>query len=549
MITRALIPLQDPRTQASPAVRVAVRRRRSGAVLVATFVVLAAIGAATGSAGVLAAAAAVAVLGAGYATLVLRLLRLAAEREMALGFGAPSAFDWAAFEAELRDERVAGAGGEPVSEVRVGHGDLARFLLAYFLGRLVTPLLVIARLAGGDVDDLRGHPVLTRLVEVQETGRNQSLRLLAAGVVATAGVGTVGALLGAPAASASAAPAATYTVRAGDTLGSIAARFGTTVAALASANHLTDVNLIFAGQILTVPGGATGGATGGTAGATGSSPGGADTYTVEPGDTLSAIAARYGTSTSALVALNHLSDPNLVVVGEVLDISGAAASGPAPSTDPASSTAATPAAAPAAHAAGTYTVATGDTLARIATRNGTTVSELAALNRITDPNLIYVGEVLRLPGSGPATTAGAVTAAATPAAAPPAAATPATATSAAATAVRVALQQVGVPYVYGGASPQSGFDCSGLVMYAWAAAGVSLPHYTVSQFDDTARITTGELLPGDLVFYDNYSGPQPGHVALYIGNGQVVAANETGTDVQTQSIGYDGTIWGYGRVR
>jgi cell wall-associated NlpC family hydrolase len=111
----------------------------------------------------------------------------------------------------------------------------------------------------------------------------------------------------------------------------------------------------------------------------------------------------------------------------------------------------------------------------------------------------------------------------------------------------VALAQVGKPYVYGGAGPNS-FDCSGLVMYAWAAAGVSLPHYSVSQYSGTARITEAELEPGDIVFYDNESGPQPGHEALYIGNGQVVAANTTGTDVQTQSITYDGTPMGFGRV-
>jgi cell wall-associated NlpC family hydrolase len=120
--------------------------------------------------------------------------------------------------------------------------------------------------------------------------------------------------------------------------------------------------------------------------------------------------------------------------------------------------------------------------------------------------------------------------------------------AAAAIAVKVALEQVGVPYVWGGASPQEGFDCSGLVMYAWAAAGVQLEHYTVSQYEETTRISASQLLPGDLVFYDNYNGPQPGHVAMYIGNGMVVSANETGTNVQTQSINYDGTIIGYGQV-
>ena len=74
------------------------------------------------------------------------------------------------------------------------------------------------------------------------------------------------------------------------------------------------------------------------------------------------------------------------------------------------------------------------------------------------------------------------------------------------------------------------------VLYAWAAAGVSLPHYTVSQYEDTERITAAELQPGDLVFYDNYSGPQPGHVAMYIGNGQVVHASTETKPVYVTSV-------------
>ncbi len=139
------------------------------------------------------------------------------------------------------------------------------------------------------------------------------------------------------------------------------------------------------------------------------------------------------------------------------------------------------------------------------------------------------------------------TAPSTPAS-PPAPSTPSSGESAAAaTAVRVALQQVGVPYVWGGESRQ-GFDCSGLVTYAYAAAGVSLTHYSVSQYQETTRISESQLLPGDLVFYDTGSGAQPGHVAMYIGNGMVVAANDPGTAVQTQSITYDGTPMGFGRV-
>lgn len=117
----------------------------------------------------------------------------------------------------------------------------------------------------------------------------------------------------------------------------------------------------------------------------------------------------------------------------------------------------------------------------------------------------------------------------------------------ASTAVSVALAQLGTPYVWGGASP-GGFDCSGLVLYAWGQAGVSLPHYTGSQYADTTQVPLADAQPGDLVFYYVPGEANPGHVALYIGGGQVVSANETGTNVQTQSIYYDGNIMGVGRV-
>lgn len=125
---------------------------------------------------------------------------------------------------------------------------------------------------------------------------------------------------------------------------------------------------------------------------------------------------------------------------------------------------------------------------------------------------------------------------------------PPASSSGAARAVATALAQVGTPYVWGGAAP-GGFDCSGLVMYAWASAGVSLPHYTVSQYDATTQIPIADAQPGDIVFYDiPGEGAQPAHEALYIGNGQVVSANQPGTNVQTQSMYYDGTIMGVGRV-
>jgi len=310
---------------------------------------------------------------------------------------------------------------------------------------------------------------------------------------------------------------ASYTVRSGDTLESIAARTGTSVTALAAANHLSDPNLIIVGQVLVVSRSAAAPSVGTGAGA--------GTYTVQSGDTLGSIAALLGTTVDALAAANHLSDPNLIVIGQVLSVGGSA--GPSTAAPVATTS-------PTLVSRETYTVQDGDTLASIAARLGTTVDALAAANHLSDPNLIVVGQVLSLSGGTASPTVQTPTD--VPAPGP-----------AAAVAVRVALEQLGKPYVYAGAGP-SNYDCSGLVMYAYAAAGVTLVHYTVAQYDETTPVSEDQLQPGDLVFYNTGSGAQPGHVAMYIGGGMVVASNSPGTFVQTQPLDWDGTIMGFRRV-
>jgi peptidoglycan DL-endopeptidase CwlO len=103
-------------------------------------------------------------------------------------------------------------------------------------------------------------------------------------------------------------------------------------------------------------------------------------------------------------------------------------------------------------------------------------------------------------------------------------------------AASIALQYLGVPYVWGGASP-SGFDCSGLVMYVYAQLGISLPHYTVAQWNATEPVSSPA--PGDLVFFNSL-----GHVGIYIGGGRFVDAPHTGSVVRIDSLssfgGYDG---------
>lgn len=98
-------------------------------------------------------------------------------------------------------------------------------------------------------------------------------------------------------------------------------------------------------------------------------------------------------------------------------------------------------------------------------------------------------------------------------------------------AIDAAMSKLGAPYIWAAAGPDS-FDCSGLTMWAWAQAGVALPHYTGSQIQTGTPVTREQLLPGDLVFFY----PDVSHVGLYIGNGQMVHAPTTGDVVKIASI-------------
>ena len=96
--------------------------------------------------------------------------------------------------------------------------------------------------------------------------------------------------------------------------------------------------------------------------------------------------------------------------------------------------------------------------------------------------------------------------------------------------VSIALQYLGVPYVWGGASP-SGFDCSGLTMYAYAKVGVYLPHNAAMQYGMGTPVSRSQLAPGDLVFFNGLS-----HVGMYIGGGRFVHAPHTGDVVKISSL-------------
>ena len=103
------------------------------------------------------------------------------------------------------------------------------------------------------------------------------------------------------------------------------------------------------------------------------------------------------------------------------------------------------------------------------------------------------------------------------------------------------LLALGLDYRYGGGSPESGFDCSGLVAHVFREAyGIQLPHNARAQSRFGVRVSLSELRAGDLVFYNTLNRPFS-HVGIYLGDGRFVHAPKTGAQVRVEAI--DGTYW------
>jgi LysM repeat protein len=220
-----------------------------------------------------------------------------------------------------------------------------------------------------------------------------------------------------------AAPA-DYTIVRGDTVSAIAGRFGLDTGEILKLNNLQPNTIIYPGQKIKLSGSAapTAPAPAAQAPAAPAAPGGA-TYTVKPGDTLGAIAAKHNVGLSDVFAWNNLSMRSIIYPGQKIKVS-AGDSAPAPAAPaPAAPAPAAPAAAPAlavtsAPATGSYTVKAGDTLSAIASRHGVKLSDLLSANQLGMTTVIYPGSKLVIPGgSGQANTQPAP-AAPQPAAAP-----------------------------------------------------------------------------------------------------------------------------------
>jgi cell wall-associated NlpC family hydrolase len=104
-------------------------------------------------------------------------------------------------------------------------------------------------------------------------------------------------------------------------------------------------------------------------------------------------------------------------------------------------------------------------------------------------------------------------------------------------AVAWAKRQLGLPYAWGGAGPNS-YDCSGLTLRAWQYAGVALPHYAASQYEQFEKVPYSRMRAGDLIFYASDTGNPASihHVTMYVGDGQMIEAPYTGARVRIVSV-------------
>jgi cell wall-associated NlpC family hydrolase len=234
-------------------------------------------------------------------------------------------------------------------------------------------------------------------------------------------------------------------------------------------------------------------------------------YVVQAGDYLYGIAFRAGVTIDALLKANGIELDTVIIPGQKLTIPAGGhqptpttTSAPKPTTAPPP-----PTAAPAHHRrpASTYVVQTNDFLLTIAVRFGVSLDALLKSNGLTIDSIIVPGQKLAIPAGGVLQTV--------------------TGNSRIDLAISVAKAQIGKPYKFGFEGPDA-FDCSGLIRFAFAKAGVEMLHYTLLQKAVFPAVAIADLRPGDVVFFH----PDFSHEGLYLGNNLVLHAPAAKMPVQ-----------------
>ncbi|OXS53621.1 hypothetical protein B1B00_21770 [Bacillus sp. DSM 27956] len=278
--------------------------------------------------------------------------------------------------------------------------------------------------------------------------------------------------------AANSAEAASYRVQSGDSLSVIAYKYDTSVSNLKNWNNLSS-DLIYVNQVLEV---------------SAPSSSSAKTYTVQSGDYLSKIGAKFDVYVAELKSWNNLNS-DVIYPGQTLIVSSGGTTTTSSSTG-----------------SSTYTVQSGDTLSHIAIRYDVSVSSIKSWNGLSS-DTIYVGQKLSING-------------------PSSGGTEAPSSN----VVDIAKKYVGTPYAWGGTSP-SGFDCSGFIYYVFNQAGQSIARTNTEGYYSKSTFVSSPK-PGDLVFFENTYKAGISHMGIYVGNGEFIHASDSGVVVSKLSNTY-----------